>query len=370
MVSQGWLAPAPRHGLNTGGSPTGKAGGRGHVEAGGRRLLEVGGWRHGARGGCTGHAAIFPRWTRGERARPLAWNLREVTQWTKIQPPAAASSPPAAAARGDGHAAKAAAPRSHAGGIFTRRGLALGFPSPCQLQGHGRARRQCPQGGRVQGMPSSVLQPLHRAPGLSLDLKQPLREKLSPSCQLVPGFVPFPAGGIARSTAGEERGLAEPEPSSWLTHGLPGCGAPAPGCSGTQDTPWPGDIPLHLAPSPVTCQQRPLVLAPLASHGIKRPGKCSPRGVPAAFHPHGPGVFCLTTRTHHEAAPRGCAWEPSFWSLCAIFRQSQGKGALPQNIPSLQRGAGHREHPGVPLPAPHPSGKVGEQREKPHFGGA
>lgn len=160
VVSQGWFAPAPQHGSNTGGPPTGKAGGRGHVEAGGRRLLEVGGWRHGARGGCTGHAAIFPRWTRGERARPLAWNLREVTQWTKIQPPAAASSPPAAAARGDGHAAKAAAPRSHAGGIFTRRGLALGFPSPCQLQGHGRARRQCPQGGRVQGMPSSVLQPL------------------------------------------------------------------------------------------------------------------------------------------------------------------------------------------------------------------
>lgn len=190
---------------------------------------------------------------------------------------------------------------------------------------------------------------LHRVPGLSLDLKQPLREKLSPSCQLVPGFVPFPAGGIARSTAGEERGLAEPEPSSWLTHGLPGCGAPAPGCSGTQDTPWPGDIPLHLAPSPVTCQQRPLVLAPLPSHGVKRPGKCSPRWVPAASHPCGLGIFCPTTRTHHEAAPRGCAWvspQPAFGAFVQFFGRAKGRERCPKTFPACSEEPGTGSTPG------------------------
>lgn len=146
VVSQGWFAPAPRHGSNTGGSPTGKAGGRGHVEAGGRRLLEVGGWRHGARGGCTGHAAIFPRWTRGERARPLAWNLREVTQWTKIQPPAAASSPPAAAVPGRRACSEGSStPQPRRGDLHSAR-FGFGFPIALPAAGSWQGKEAMPTG--------------------------------------------------------------------------------------------------------------------------------------------------------------------------------------------------------------------------------
>lgn len=117
-----------------------------HGARGGWRLLEVGGWRHGARGGCTGHAAIFPRWTRGERARPLAWNLREVTQWTKIQPPAAASSPPAAAAPGRRACSEGSStPQPRRGDLHSAR-FGFGFPIALPAAGSWQGKEAMPTG--------------------------------------------------------------------------------------------------------------------------------------------------------------------------------------------------------------------------------
>lgn len=128
----------------------------------------------------------------------------------------------------------------------------------------------------------------------------------------------------------------------------------------------PCSIPCHLPAAPACPRTAAFTRRQTA-------GEMQPPGGPGCLSPPWSGHF-LSDHSHpSRGCPSGlCLGFPasSFWSLCAIFRQSQGKGALPQNIPSLQRGAGHREHPGEPLPAPHPSGKVGEQREKPHFGGA
>lgn len=317
------------------------------MEAGGTGLVEV----------AQGTQRFFPA---GHGRKSPAPRLESVGSDSMDKNPASgccflpsrSSCRPRSPARGDGHAAKAAAPRSHAGGIFTRRGLGLGFPSPCRLQGRGRARRECPQGGRVQGMASSVLQPLHHVPGLSLNLKQPLREKLSPSCQLVPGFVPFPAGGIARSAAGaagEERGLAEPEPSSWLTHGLPGCGAPAPGDSGHTlawgRPPAPCSIPCHLPAAPA---------CPRTAGFTRRqmPGEMQPPGGPGCLSPPWSGRFLSNPSHPSRGCPSGlCLGFPaaSFWSLCAVFWQSQGKGAACGSaVPKRSQPAARSRAPGAP----------------------